>query len=79
MTAGERNARKRARSVREGAVGKGPVPRAPRRRPTSPDDQGLVPYIAKKLTIKTGKNKDKHPSVASLYRAFAEAEQTASA
>ncbi|MCX4593225.1 hypothetical protein OG819_26770 [Streptomyces sp. NBC_01549] len=55
------------------------MPRAPRRRPTSPDDQGLVPYIAKKLTIKTGKNKDKHPSVASLYRAFAEAEQTASA
>lgn len=36
-----------------------------------------VPDIAKKLTIKTGKNKDKHPSVASLYRAFAEAEQAA--
>ncbi|WP_344340599.1 hypothetical protein, partial [Streptomyces rhizosphaericus] len=32
---GERNAGKLARSVREGAVGKGPEPRAPRRRPTS--------------------------------------------
>ncbi|WP_307825392.1 recombinase family protein [Streptomyces sp. MBT55] len=39
-------------------------------------DKGVpVSDIAKKLTIKTGKNKDKHPSVASLYRAFAEAEQ----
>ncbi|QCX82812.1 hypothetical protein C9F11_46310 (plasmid) [Streptomyces sp. YIM 121038] len=39
-------------------------------------DKGVpVPDIAKKLTIKTGKNKDKNPSVASLYRAFAEAEQ----
>jgi DNA invertase Pin-like site-specific DNA recombinase len=38
-----------------------------------------VPDIAKKLTIKTGKNKDKHPSVASLYRALAEAEQEATA
>ncbi|WUH35855.1 recombinase family protein [Streptomyces sp. NBC_00444] len=43
-------------------------------------DKGIpVPEIAKKLTIKTGKIKDKHPSVASLYRAFAEAEQASSA
>ncbi|MFE0062660.1 recombinase family protein [Streptomyces sp. NPDC059003] len=43
-------------------------------------DKGVpVPEIAKKLTIKTGKNKDKHPSVASLYRAFAEAEQDTTA
>ncbi|MFE5518380.1 recombinase family protein [Streptomyces virginiae] len=34
-----------------------------------------VPDIAKKLTIKTGKNVGRHPSVASLYRALAEAEQ----
>ncbi|WP_381562705.1 recombinase family protein [Streptomyces eurythermus] len=34
-----------------------------------------VPEIAKKLTIKTGKNAGKNPSVASLYRALAEAEQ----
>lgn len=33
-----------------------------------------VPDIAKKLTIKTGKNAGCAPSVASLYRAFAEAE-----
>ncbi|WP_065848421.1 recombinase family protein [Streptomyces mutomycini] len=33
-----------------------------------------VPDIAKKLTIKTGKNAGRHPSVASLYRALAEAE-----
>ncbi len=32
--------------------------------------------IAKKLTIKTGKNAGKHPSVASLYRAFADAPET---
>ncbi|WP_234426251.1 recombinase family protein [Streptomyces kebangsaanensis] len=39
-------------------------------------DKGVpVPEIAKKLTIKTGKNAGKHPSVASLYRALAEAEQ----
>jgi DNA invertase Pin-like site-specific DNA recombinase len=31
-----------------------------------------VPDIAKKLTIKTGKNAGRHPSVASLYRALAE-------
>lgn len=31
-----------------------------------------VPEIAKKLTIKTGKNAGKHPSVASLYRALAD-------
>ncbi|MFI7708796.1 recombinase family protein [Nonomuraea sp. NPDC049480] len=34
-----------------------------------------VPEIARKLTIKTGKNAGKHPSVASVYRALAEAEQ----
>ncbi|WP_434600112.1 recombinase family protein [Streptomyces sp. A5-4] len=39
-------------------------------------DKGTpVPEIAKKLTIKTGKNAGKHPSVASLYRALAEAEE----
>lgn len=37
-------------------------------------DKGVpVPDIAKKLTIKTGKNVGKSPSVASLYRALAEA------
>jgi DNA invertase Pin-like site-specific DNA recombinase len=36
-----------------------------------------VPDIAKKLTIKAGKNAGKHPSVASLYRALAEAEAAA--
>jgi hypothetical protein len=36
-----------------------------------------VPDIAKKLTIKTGKNVGSSPSVASLYRALAEAEQAA--
>jgi DNA invertase Pin-like site-specific DNA recombinase len=41
-------------------------------------DKGVpVPEIAKKLTIKTGKNAGKSPSVASLYRALAEAEQAA--
>ncbi|MFD6908265.1 hypothetical protein [Streptomyces sp. NPDC060077] len=41
-------------------------------------DKGVpVPEIAKKLTIKEGKNAAKSPSVASLYRAFAEAEQAA--
>ncbi|WP_433685449.1 hypothetical protein [Nocardia sp. CA-119907] len=35
-----------------------------------------VPDIAKKLTIKTGKNAGGHPSVASLCRALAEAENT---
>lgn len=34
-----------------------------------------VPDIAKKLTVKTGKNAGSSPSVASLYRALAEAEQ----
>lgn len=34
-----------------------------------------VPEIAGKLTIKTGKNAGKSPSVASLYRALAEAEE----
>lgn len=33
--------------------------------------------IAKKLTIKTGKNAGSSPSVAFLYRALAEAEQAA--
>jgi len=38
-------------------------------------DKGTpVPGIAKKLSIKTGKNAGKHPSVASLYRALAEAD-----
>ncbi|WP_393059684.1 recombinase family protein [Streptomyces sp. LN549] len=38
-------------------------------------DKGVpVPEIAKKLTIRVGKNAGKHPSVASLYRALAEAE-----
>jgi DNA invertase Pin-like site-specific DNA recombinase len=36
-----------------------------------------VPQIAGKLVIKAGKNAGKHPSVASLYRALAEAEDTA--
>ena len=36
-----------------------------------------VPDIAKKLTINSGKNAGSSPSVASLYRALAEAEQTA--
>lgn len=41
-------------------------------------DKGVpVPDIANKLTIKTGKNTGKHPSVASLYRALAETEQAA--
>ncbi|WP_405443011.1 recombinase family protein [Streptomyces avidinii] len=41
-------------------------------------DKGVpVPEIAKKLVIKTGKNAGKNPSVASLYRAFAEAEEVA--
>lgn len=33
-----------------------------------------VPEIAKKLTIKTGENAGRSPSVASLYRALAEAD-----
>jgi len=38
-------------------------------------DKGTpIPEIAKKLSIKTGKNAGKHPSVASLYRALAEAD-----
>ena len=36
-------------------------------------DSGVsIPKIAEKLTIKTGKNAGKHPSVASLYRALAD-------
>ncbi|MGX6744362.1 hypothetical protein [Streptomyces xantholiticus] len=43
-------------------------------------DKGVpVPDIAKKFTIKTGKNAGKSPSVASLYRALAEAEAEAAA
>lgn len=39
-------------------------------------DKGVpVPEIAQKLTIKTGKHKDQHPSVASVYRALADAEE----
>ncbi|WP_419796097.1 recombinase family protein [Streptomyces mexicanus] len=38
-------------------------------------DKGVpVPEIAKKLTIKTGKNAGQHPSVASVYRALADAD-----
>ncbi|MGH7426897.1 MAG: hypothetical protein ACREUF_11410, partial [Solimonas sp.] len=41
-------------------------------------DKGTpVPVITKKLTIKVRKNAGKSPSVASLYRALAEAEATA--
>ncbi|MDQ0956308.1 hypothetical protein QFZ66_000186 [Streptomyces sp. B4I13] len=41
-------------------------------------DKGVfVPDIAKKLTIKVGKNVGKSPSLASLYRALAEAEGAA--
>ncbi|MFF3432379.1 hypothetical protein [Streptomyces sp. NPDC002602] len=41
-------------------------------------DKGVpVPEIAKKLTIKVGKNAGKSSSVASLYRALAEAEEAA--
>lgn len=41
-------------------------------------DKGVpVPEIAKKLTIRAGKNEGRHPSVASLYRALAEAEAAA--
>ncbi|WP_413806290.1 hypothetical protein [Streptomyces sp. OE57] len=40
-------------------------------------DKGVpVPEIAKKLTIKTGKSAGQHPSVASVYRALADAEET---
>ncbi|MFI2316648.1 hypothetical protein [Streptomyces sp. CB00072] len=42
------------------------------------EDKGVpVPEIAKKLTIRVGKNAGKSPSFASLYRALAEAEGTA--
>ncbi|MFE5110626.1 hypothetical protein [Streptomyces sp. NPDC056663] len=47
--------------------------------PFTPDPLALkvpVPEIAKKLTIKTGKNAGQHPSVASIYRALAEAGET---
>jgi hypothetical protein len=40
MITGERYAGKLARTVREGAVGKGPAPRAPRRQPTSLEAAG---------------------------------------
>ncbi|MDX2677209.1 MULTISPECIES: hypothetical protein [Streptomyces] len=44
-------------------------------------DKGVpVPEIAKKLTLKTGKNVGQHPSVASaVCRALAEAEETGAA
>ncbi|MFC9399187.1 hypothetical protein ACFTWS_39635 [Streptomyces sp. NPDC057027] len=35
-----------------------------------------APEIARKLVIKTGKNAGKNPSVASVYRALADAEET---
>lgn len=39
-------------------------------------DQGTaMPNIVKKLTITTGKNTGQHPSIASLYRALADARQ----
>jgi DNA invertase Pin-like site-specific DNA recombinase len=38
-----------------------------------------VPDIARKLVIPTGKNKGRHPSVASVYRALAEAEPAGTA
>jgi hypothetical protein len=41
MIAGKRYAGKLARTVWEGAVGKGPAPRAPRRRPTSLEAAGV--------------------------------------
>ncbi|WP_460307738.1 recombinase family protein [Actinocorallia aurea] len=42
-------------------------------------DKGVpVPAIAAKLTIKTGKNTGEHPSVASVYRALADAEEQTS-
>jgi hypothetical protein len=41
-------------------------------------DKGVpVPAIAAKLTITTGENAGKHPSVASLYRALADADSRA--
>jgi DNA invertase Pin-like site-specific DNA recombinase len=44
----------------------------------APRENGTpIPEIAAKLTIKTGKNTGKNPSVASLYRALAEAGETA--
>ncbi|MFC8366877.1 MULTISPECIES: hypothetical protein [unclassified Streptomyces] len=40
----------------------------------TPKDRGVpVPEVVKKLTVKTGKNAGQHPSVASVYRALAEA------
>jgi hypothetical protein len=43
-------------------------------------DQGVsVPDIAKKLTIKSGKNAGQHPSVASVYRALADADRAQAA
>ncbi len=40
------------------------------------DEVTPMPEITKKLTIKTGKNTGRHPSVASLYRALTEAAET---
>jgi hypothetical protein len=42
-------------------------------RPGLKDKGTPVPGIARKLVIKTGKNTGQHPSIASLYRALAEA------
>jgi hypothetical protein len=40
-------------------------------------DKGVpLPDIAAKLTIKTGKNAGRHPSVASVYRALADVDAT---
>jgi len=52
--------------------------RLPGSRAVALKDKGVpVPEIAKKLVIRTGTNAGKNPSVASLYRAFAEAEEAA--
>jgi hypothetical protein len=47
--------------------------------PALKDNGTPVPGIARKLVIKSGKNAGQHPSVASLYRAFAEAAEAGTA
>ncbi|MGW0886167.1 transposase [Streptomyces sp. NPDC002671] len=61
---GERCAGKLARTVREGAVGKGPGPRAPRRRPTSLRrwrDHGLVREFHDRLRHKVREQAGRDP------------------
>ncbi|WP_424706328.1 IS5 family transposase [Kitasatospora acidiphila] len=61
---GERCAGKLARTVREGAVGKGPAPRAPRRRPTSLRrwrDHGLVKEFHDRLRRKVREQAGRDP------------------